>query len=152
MGVAAMQVIIAESKFTVEASRDRVWDLLPRVIFNSAGLEKINIINDRCFGAEMPLRLSFVNIHVPLVGEIVDVVELETLAVTIDGTVLWGLIGLKQKITFTFTSKDSNKTEVSYKASAKGSGPIFRWLIVGKAREIGRNILESIEVTLKRLA
>ena len=143
---------IANKTFIISASRDRVWDLLPTVVFNSAGLEKISIINERRFNAETRLKFAFTNIPVTLFGQIESISELENMTVIIEGKAIQGIVSLSQKIAVLLSSDNNNETKVAIEASIKRSSSILKPIYIRKAQELIITILNSIEQSLKRLA
>ena len=50
---------IAERQFVIDAPQKRVWDLLARAVYQSLPLEKIDIVNERTFFAELRWNLAF---------------------------------------------------------------------------------------------
>ena len=148
-----MKIQIARSKYVIEAARERVWGLLPFSIFNGVeGIEKISVLSEKVFRAEMPIRLSFIRLKAHLSGKIMDIHEPETLAVALEAKVIGGLIQVKQNIVFTLNSSHVDETEVSCEVVANGIGPIFRWILLKRAQATGQTTLDNIEKYLKRLA
>ena len=148
-----METVIAERRFVAEASIERVWDLLGRVMFDSLhGLERVNVIDERNFRAILRVKLGFISLTARLKGEMADISPPGFLAVVLRVRFLRGMLQLGQKVTFRLTAVDEGKTEVVCRAQAEGMGTLFRWLLLGKAREFAGETLSRIEERLQQVA
>ena len=148
-----MEILTAERKFTVEATRERVWDLLGRAIFDSLqGLEKMKVIDENNFRAELKTRAFGIPLTMYLRGEMTDILPPETISVRLAVRSKWNLISLVQRVTFTSNSAGEGKTEVVCKALAEDLNPLFRGALLGQVKSQANQILACIEERLKQLA
>ncbi|MFC2005903.1 hypothetical protein ACFLVG_02965 [Chloroflexota bacterium] len=148
-----METLIAEKKFSVEASQERVWDLLGKVILNSLhGLEKMEVMDENNFRAELKARTFGIPLIMRLRGETTDISPPEALSVRLIAKSKWDLITLVQRITFTLNSAGEEKVTLVCKAVAEELSPILRWFFLWPVKSLARQTLESIEERLKQLA
>ena len=147
------ETLIAERKFVIEASQERLWQLIGRVIFSSLqGVERLEIIDENNWQALLRVKLGFIVLNMNLTGEMVDTSPPDTLGVRLRAKSKGGVLQLNQKVTVKFTVIDEAKTEVFCKAIAEGVGPLFRLFLLGRARSFAGGIFDSIEERLKYLA
>lgn len=149
-----MEEVIASRKFVLEASPERVWSLMGRVIFsNLHGLERMQIIDESNFRALLRVRVAFISATMRLKGQILaDSAHPESLGVLLKAKSVGGLIQLNQKITFTIMAVDEAKTEVTCEAIAQEMGFFFRMLFLGKVRSMAKSTLDGMEKRLKQIA
>lgn len=144
---------IAERNFVVEASRERVWRLMGKVIFNSLpGMEKVEILDDSNFRALLRMKVSLAELSIKLRGEMVDMSPPDSFAVKLALEGPGGLFRMNQKVTLALTSVEKGRTAVACKATAERMGILFRGLLLGQARRFARSTFESIEKRLQDLA
>jgi len=148
-----MSKVIAERNFTVEASRERVWRLIGKVIFSSLpGMEQVEILDESNFRALLRMKMLGGKLDMKIRGEIVDVLPPESFSVHL---ILEGpgrLFSMKQKVTFTMTAVDGGKTAVACKTTAEEMGIFFRTLLQGQARDFALSTFEAMEKRLQELA
>jgi len=148
-----MSIDIAEKNFAVEASQERVWRLIGKVIFSSLpGLENVEILDENSFRAILRMKVLGVQWSMKLRGEMVDISPPESFSVKLFIESPGGLFTMEQKVTFTMTVVDKSKTAVACKATADSMGILFRALLLGQARRFARSTFEAIEKRLKELA
>jgi carbon monoxide dehydrogenase subunit G len=148
-----MSVEIAEKNFAVEASQERVWRLIGKVIFSSLpGLENVEILDENSFRAILRMKVLGVRWGMKLKGEMVDVSPPESFSVKLFVESPGGLFAMEQKVDLAMTAVDKTKTEVACKATADSMGILFRALLLGQARRFARSTFEAVEKRLKELA
>ncbi len=77
-----MGKLVAENRFTLEATPERVWDVLGRAIFSGlSGLEKLHIIDENNFEADLKAKAYGIPLTMKLRGEMTDISPPTTLAV-----------------------------------------------------------------------
>jgi len=144
---------IGEKDFVVEASRERVWRLIGKVIFSSLpGMEQVEILDENNFRALLRMKVLWVQLSAKLKGEMVDMAPPENFSVNLALEGLGGLLKMKQKVTFTVIPAEKGKTAVNCKATAEKMGILFRALLLGQAQRFARATFEAIEKRLKELA
>ena len=155
-----MEKLTAESRFDIEASQARVWDLLGRVVFDSLhGIKKVEILDENNFRAELKTKAFGISLRMYLRGEMTDILPPEAISVRLAARSKWNLIRLVQRVTFTLNSAEEGKTAVVCKAMAEDLNPIFRWALLGQVKRVvtegydrARQILEDNSDTLIRVA
>ena len=153
MSAPVMNTVIASRNFVVDASRERVWRLVGKVILSSLrGMEEIEILDENNFRAILKVKISFLELRMRLMGEIVDMVPPESLAVNIFVEAPGGLFKMSQKVTLGMTSVERGKTAVACKAGTERLGILFRWLLIPQARRFAQSVFETIEARLRDLA
>ena len=148
-----MNTEVASRNFIVDASRERIWRLIGKVIFSSLpGMEEVEIEDDRSFHAFLRVKVLLLELRMKLNGEIVDMAPPDSLAVTINLDGLRGLFKMKQKVTIDITFVETRRTGVTCKTMAEGMGILSRVFFLGQARHFAQLTFEAIEKRLKELA
>ena len=145
--------ILAERKFTIDASQERVWNLLGRVIFHSLpGLERIQIKDQDRFSALLRVKLALITLNMEVNAEMVDISPPHSLAVVLHMKGMGGMFRLNQKVIFALSSVNQGKTEVIAKATGENVGPLFRTILRRKAKSFAHDTFRGIEERLEQLA
>ncbi len=148
-----MNPVIAQRNFEVEASRDRVWRLIGKVIFSSLpDMENVEILDENNFRALLKIRVSPIKLSIKLKGEIVDMSPPESFAVKLELKGLRGLFRLNQKVTIAMTSVESLRTAITCMANVERMGILFKIMFLGQARRFALSTFDDIEKRLKELA
>lgn len=151
--VAMTEEFLAERKFTIDASQERVWNLLGRVIFRSLpGLERIQIKDQDRFSALLRVTLGLITLNMDVNAEMVDISPPQSLAVVLHMKGVGGMVRLNQKVMFALSPVHQNKTEVSSTAMGERAGPVFRIIFMRRAKSFAHDIFRSIEERLRQLA
>lgn len=148
-----MAIQLAEKKFEVDASQERVWRLIGKVIFSSLpGMENIEILDENNFRSILRMKVLGFGVNMNLKGEMVDISPPESFSVKLFIEGLGGWFQADQKVTFAMTPVEIKKTLVSSKASIENLGFFPRLFLLGQARRFAASIFEAIEKRLKELA
>ena len=148
-----METWIAEKRITAEASQERVWDLLGTLIFDSLhGLEKMEIIDENNFRAELKAKAFGIPLTWYLRGEMIDISPPKSLGVKLITKSKWDLITVVQKITFSLSSAGEGKATMVCRAVAEDLPLVVRWVLLGQVKSLANQIFDSIEEGLKQLA
>jgi len=151
--VAMTEEILSQRKFTIDASQERVWNLLGKVIFDSLpGLERIQIRDQDRFGALLRVKVGFITLNMDVSGEMVDLSPPQSLAIVLYLKGMWGMFRLNQRVIFALSSVNHGKTAVTSKALGEKLGFLFRIIFMRKAKSFAHDIFRSIEERLKQLA
>lgn len=146
-----MGEVLAERKFIVEASGQRVWKLLGRVIFDSLEMERFHAVDDRNFDARLKVKLAFLTLPMQVKGVMTDITPLKSLTVRLEVEGL-GVIHLEQEVTIAMSPAEGGKTEVVCRASLEKMGALLKPFLLGRMRSFSGKILESLEERLRQLA
>ena len=148
-----METLIAEKKITAEASRERVWDLLGTLIFDSlSGLEKMEIIDENNFRAELKAKAFGLPLVFSLRGELIDIFPPSALTVKLSTASKWNLVTLVQKIAFRVDPEDDGRATMMCRAVAEDLSPLIRFVLLGQVKHMAGEIFDSMERGLKELA
>ncbi len=149
----SMETLIAEKKLAAEASQERVWDLLGTLIFDSLyGLEKMEIIDENNFRAELKTKAFGIPLLWHLRGEMIDISPPNSLGVRLTTKSRWDMITVVQKITFSLNSSGESRSTMVCRAMAEDLAPWIRWFLLGQVKTLTKQIFDSIEEGLHRLA
>jgi carbon monoxide dehydrogenase subunit G len=153
MSAPVMNTVIASRDFVVDASRERVWRLIGKVILGSLpGMEEIEILDENNFRAFLRVKILLLELRMRLKGEIVDMVPPDSLGVNIFVEAPGGLVKMSQKVTLAMTSIDRGKTSVACQAGTERLGILSRWILIPQARRFAQSVFETIETRLRDLA
>jgi carbon monoxide dehydrogenase subunit G len=148
-----MELIVAEKKFEVGASQDRVWRLIGKVIFSSlAGMENVEILDENNFRAMLRVQIAHIRLSLALKGEMVDMLPPQSFGVKLEIKGLKGLVRMSQKVTMAITSVANNRSIVTCTAAAEGMGILGRILFLGQAKLFAQSTFDAIEKRLKEVA
>ena len=142
--------VLSQKEIILDASQQRIWSLLGRVIIDSLELEKFKARDDRNFKAVMLVKMLFVTVPMQIKGEMVNITPPETMDVLLDVEGFGGTIKLKQTIQFRLTQMDNEKTKLVCSVLLNNIG----FMIVFKPimKIVANRILNNIEKLLIRFA
>jgi carbon monoxide dehydrogenase subunit G len=147
-----MGMELAKKIFEVEASQERVWRLIGKVIFSSLpGMENLEILDENNFRAVLRMKALGIPLSLKLKGEMMDVSPPDSFSVRLFLEAPAGLFKADQKVAFAMTLLKSGKTSVACKATVEDLGFLPRLLLAGQARSFANATFESIEKRLKEL-
>ena len=144
-----MNAPIVHRQFVIEASQQRVWDLLGRTVYRCLPLEKMNAVSETTAYAVLRLRLAFISLPLNVKVELVDISPPSSL-----GSKIWvkkrviKLVALK--VTFTLRPVDEGKTEVVCTAMEDGRRTMLGWLVRGQQRSFTEGMFDSIRARLEQ--
>ncbi len=146
-------ILLDERNFEVQASRERVWRLIGKVIFSSLpGLERMEILDESNFQGVLKTRILGVQIILKLEGRMLDVQPPDSFSVQLLLEGPAGMFKADQRVTFTMTPVEVERTRVACKALIDEIGFLAGLLVKGQARSFARSTFEAIERRLKELA
>ena len=144
---------LAEREFIVNATPDRVWRLIGKVIFSVLpGMESMEILDENNFRALLRVKMMGSEWVLKLKGEMVDISPPESFSVRLLLEGLGGLVKADQRVAFAMTPAEGGKTSVACRATAQGMGFFQRRFLSVQARNFARQTFEAIEKRLKELA
>ena len=149
IGHRLMKAPIVQRQFVIEASQQRVWDLLGRTIYRCLPLEKMNIVNETTAYAVLRWRLGFISLPLNLKLELVDISPPSLL-----GSKIWvkkrAIQLASLKVEFTLRPIDKDKTEVICTGMEEDRGTIAGWLVRGQQRSFAEDMFDSIKARLEQ--
>ena len=145
--------ILAEREFIVNATPDRVWRLIGKVIFSVLpGMESMEILDENNFRSLLRVKMMGIDWALKLRGEMVDISPPESFSVRLLLEGLGGLVQADQKVSLAMTLAENGKTSVACRATMEDMGFLQRIFLTGQARGFARETFEAIEKRLKELA
>ncbi len=148
-----MEIDLAEKNFEVQATQERVWRLIGKVIFSSLpGMERMEILDENNFRAVLRMKALGVRLNMGLRGEMKNVSPPDSFSVRLFIQGLAGFFRADQTVSFNMTPLAKEKTAVSCKASIRDLGFLPRLFLLGQARAFASSTFDSIERRLKELA
>jgi carbon monoxide dehydrogenase subunit G len=147
-----MDTLIVKKEYSIAASKERAWDLLGMMVFDSLSMENMKVLDERNFKADLRVKAYGISIKMHLRGEMTDVVIPEKLTVKLTAKGYRGMIKLVQKITMSLKSEGAEKTTMYCEAVGEDLNPLFKYVLVGQVRAMAGNIFDSIEQGIQKLA
>jgi hypothetical protein len=148
-----MPIDIAKKNFEVEASQERVWRLIGKVIFSSLpGMENLEILDENNFRAILRMKVLGIPLSLKLRGEMTDISPPESFSVKLFLEAPGGLFQSDQKVSFAMSPAEGGKTGVACEALMEGMGSLPRILLLGEARRFAQATFGAIEKRLYELA
>jgi len=148
-----MAEVIVERKFVLKASRNRIWNLIGKTVLGKLpGLERIEIIDENNIRGLLRVRIAFIPLTMLLHVEVVDIPPPQSLVIMLRAQSKWSIVQLNQKITFTLSAIDEDKTEVACKSTAEKIGALLRLIALRKLTKLAEDSLNSIEERLRQVA
>jgi len=145
--------VLAEREFIVNATPDRVWRLIGKVIFSVLpGMESMEILDENNFRSLLRVKMMGIDWALKLRGEMVDISPPESFSVRLLLEGLGGLVQADQKVSLAMTLAENGKTSVACRATMEDMGFLQRIFLTGQARGFARETFEAIERRLKELA
>lgn len=145
-------ILVAEKKFVVASSPERIWRILGKVIFSSLPeMENIEILDENNFRAILKTKTLGTELILKVKGEIADIVPPENLAVKLSLTGTGIFSEINQRVCFNLTSKETGKTIVECKALVEKIGRFSRFLFMGQIRKFAEEIFAAIEKRMEEL-
>ncbi|MDP2932230.1 MAG: SRPBCC domain-containing protein [Chloroflexota bacterium] len=147
-----MSILIAERKFVVEATPQRIWDLLLRATLRLMPFEKCYIESDTEFNAVLKLGMAFIKVPMQVNIKIVDMTPPQTMITALKAKGMGGLAWINQKSTFVLTQAGENKTEVLCRLEAEEMAPLLRLFFIPRVKSFAGDAYKNLEERLKQWA
>ncbi len=142
-------ILRVEKQFVLNAPQERVWGLLGGVIYQCLPVEKVDVINEWLFNAELKLRFGFTRIPLKLKVELTEINPPGSLGTKIRIRV--GIVQFLMAVTFMLRQVNGDKTEVIGMAKDEGRQAISRWVLSKQRRDFAEKIFDSVEARLRQL-
>ena len=139
--------LLARSEYVLQASRQRVWDLLASTIIQCMPVEQMEIVDDSTFHALLKVKIGFVEIPFRLkvrAAEIDPIASLGTLV-----TVGKGRFQSSLKVGYLLAELGEERTAVTCTASEEGSSFLMR-LLRAEQRKFAKRMFDAIRDDLER--
>ncbi|MGB9699352.1 MAG: SRPBCC domain-containing protein [Thermodesulfobacteriota bacterium] len=145
-------IVVAEKKFSVPSSAERVWRLLGKVIFSSLPqMENIEILDENNFRAILKTKILGAELNLKVKGEVVDIEPPENLTVRLSLSGPGIFSEIDQRVCFKITAEGKEKAGVECKAILEKIGRLSRFLLGGEIKEFAEGTFAAIEKRLQEL-
>ncbi len=145
-------MFITDRKFVIDATRERIWELLLRATLRLMPFERCNIRSQTEFSALLRMKIAFISLPMQVEMNIVDIVPPETLNTILKAKGMGGIVWINLKSTFNLTPIDEGKTEVDAKIVAEGMAPLLRAFFLPMVRSFTRDSFKNLEERLRQWA
>ena len=134
-----------QKSFIVPAPQARVWELLGRVIYRSLPLERIDLVNEQLFYADMLLKIIIpLKFHLRVAFKDVAPPRLMSCDISTEK----GLVKVKLKVQFELRTASADRTEVSCRVEEGGLNPLLRVALRRQLSKFAFQTLNSVEAQL----
>jgi carbon monoxide dehydrogenase subunit G len=147
-----MDTLITKKEYSINASKERTWDLLGMMVFDSMSMENMKVLDERNFKAELKVKAYGISMKMHLRGEMTDVVIPEKLTVKLAAKGVGNMITLVQRITMSLKEVDKEKTTMSCEAYGENLNFLFKYILLGQVKSMASRIFDSIEQGIKQVA
>jgi hypothetical protein len=141
---------LAERKFTIDGPPQRVWGLIGRVTLDSLNMEQMKYKDETHFSAVLRAKVAFITLPMSLQGEMADISPPTSLAIVLGLKGLGGVINVRQKVSYSLSAVDSNRTEVLCRCSLEKMGGLMKLLLAPFAKNFAGQVFENTEDLLKK--
>jgi carbon monoxide dehydrogenase subunit G len=145
-------MLIAERKFIINASRQRIWDLLLRATMRLMPFERCNIRSQTEFDAVLKMKVGPITLPMQVDMQIVDIIPPESLDTMLKAKGMGGIAWINQKSTFKLTEISEGKTEVDAKIFAEGMSALLKSFFLPMIRNFAENSYKLLEERLTQWA
>lgn len=129
-----------------------MWEYIGRAIFRSFPMERLNILDQNNFRAQLTVKVSLLKIKMYLKGEIIDVSRPQSLEVMINLKSRGAIIQLSQKVLFSLIAVNGGNTKVTCDVLMEKMVPLFSRILLGKAvTKTAKDTLQGIREYLEQL-
>ncbi len=147
---APLNAVILQRKFIIRAPQTRVWEVLGSAIYRDLPLEKMDIVNENLFYADMIWRAGL-PLKFRVKAEFREIVPPDALNCGI--STVQGPLKISFGVSFKLRGLTGHQTEVSCKVvREKGINPLLNTIISGQMRRFAVRIVTGIEAQLERLS
>jgi len=143
-------MVIAEKKFIINSSQQRIWELLLKSVLRFMPFERMRPITEKSVRALLRVKMGFISLPMDVEVEIVEASAPELLVTVLNSKGMGGLINLKQRATFKLVPVDENKTEVDCNIVAEEMGIIVRIFLLWRVRTVARDSFQGLEERLNQ--
>jgi len=145
-------MIIAESNFSIESPRQRIWELLLKSVLRFMPFERIKPLSEKSVRALLKVKMGFISLPMNVMVEIVEATPPESLVTVLEARGMGGIIWLKQRATFKLASAGEAKTEVACKIALEDMGAIVKIFLLRKVKTFARDSFTGLEDRLRKWA
>jgi len=145
-------MIIAERKFSINSSQQRIWDLLLKAVLSSMPFERMQVQSEKNVRALLKAKAWFISLPMDVEIEIVGISPPESLVSVLKAKGMKGIIWLKQSSNFTLRPINESQTEVACTVEDGGMATILRMFMSGQVKAFTNDALNKVEERLKQWA
>ncbi|MBI4319331.1 MAG: hypothetical protein HY675_12645 [Chloroflexi bacterium] len=145
-------MLITQRKFVIDASRERIWDLIDRALFSTLDLQRMSVVDEHNITAQVPVKMGPIKIPMDLRVEITDATPLENLAATLHVKSKGGIIRLSTQTSIRLSRVGEDKTEVACTAAAEEMSALKRAVFLWKVKSFSGDVFDGVRNYLEKMA
>lgn len=145
-------MIIAEKKFVINSSQQRIWELLLKAVLRFMPFEKMRPLTEKSVRALLKVKMGFISMPMDVEVEVTEASPPESMITMLRSKAMGGIVWINQKATFTLTPVDEGKTEVSSKIEDDGMGIIVRLFLLWRVKTVSQEAFNGLEERLSQWA
>ena len=145
-------MVIAEKKFTIDTSRERIWSLILKAVLRFMPFERMEVLSEKNFRALLRIKMGFISLPMKVDIEIADISAPEFLVTVIKAKGMRGMVWLNQKSTFKLRKIGEDKTEIACELEEEGMAPLLRMFFLPKVKSFAEDAFKSFEERLRQWA
>lgn len=150
--ISAMPPMIYEAQFSLQASHERVWDVLGIAVMRCLPLEQMRVQDESSFTAMLMVPMAFFRLAFNVNG-LLELDPPNSLICLIEGESKWKLVQPKLRVGFHLKADGEKRTSIRFYALREGKGRrnIIEWLLVGKEKSFAKDIVNSVRKSLEQI-
>ncbi len=145
-------MIIAERKFVIDSSQQRIWALLLKSVLRFMPFERMRPLSESSVSALLRVKMGFISLPMAVEVEITDASPPERMVTVLKSKGMGGMVWLRQRATFSLALVGEGKTEVTCKIAEEGMGILVRMFLLPRVKTFARESFNGLEERLRRWA
>jgi hypothetical protein len=145
-------MIVAQKKFIISSSQQRIWELLLKATLRSVPLERMKPISERNIQGLIRVKLGFISLPMNVDIKIDEISSPDSMTTLLKAKGMKGLIQMKQKSIFNVASVDGDKTEVSCVIEEDGVSVFLKIFLLWKVKRFATEVLVNLQNQLRQWA
>jgi carbon monoxide dehydrogenase subunit G len=145
-------MIIAEKKFIISSSQQRIWELLLKAVLRFMPFEKMRPLTEKSVRALLKVKMGFISMPMDVEVEVTQTSPPESMITMLRSKAMGGIVWINQKATFTLTPISEDKTEVACQIADDGMGIIVRLFLLWRVKTVSQEAFDGLEERLRQWA
>lgn len=143
-------MILAERKFVINSSQQRIWELLLKSVLRFMPFERMRPQSEKSVRALLRVGVGFISLPMDVEVEVVNTSPPESMVTVLKSKGMGGIVWINQRATFTLTPVSEGKTEVACKIEEDGMGIMVRLFLLWRVRTVAQDAFKGLNARLKR--
>ena len=145
-------MIIAEKKFVINSSQQRIWELLLKAVLRFMPFEKMRPLTEKSVRALLKVKMGFISMPMDVEVEVTEASPPEFMITMLRSKAMGGIVWINQKATFTLTPISEDKTEVACQIADDGMGIIVKLFLLWRVKTVSQEAFNGLEERLRQWA